>query len=174
MKILKRLLFADFVEKISIDKTRDHCHLTGKNRGPAHNACNINVTQYQSNIIPFIFHNFRNYDCHRFFKNLVDKKSDKVKFDGTPKTNKEYLSVTYGCIGFIKSYRFLSSSLDSLVKTLVDNSHKTLKDLKEETIDIDEILKIVDEIKIIIEEDKYKNDFLEEINLEEASITYIR
>ena len=64
-----------FCEKeILSDKVRDHCHLTGKYRGPAHNTCNINVTQKQSNFIPFIFHNFSNYDCHMFFKKLVDKK----------------------------------------------------------------------------------------------------
>ena len=58
-----------FCEKeIVSDKVRDHCHLTGKYRGPAHNTCNINVTQKQSNFIPFIFHNFSNYDCHLFFK----------------------------------------------------------------------------------------------------------
>ena len=75
------------------------------------------------------------YDCHLFFKKLVDKKKDKVKSDFIPKTNEEYISVTYGCIKFIDSYRFLSSSSDSLVKALVDNSHKTLKDLEEETVD---------------------------------------
>ena len=61
-----------------------------------------------------------------FFKELVDEKNDKVKLDFIPKTNEEYISVTYGCIRFIDSYRFLSSSFDSLVRTLVDNSHKTL------------------------------------------------
>ena len=78
-----------------------------------------------------------------FFKKLVDKKNDKVKFDKIPKTNEEYISVTYACIRFIDSCRFLSSGLDSLVKTLVDNSNKTLKDLKEEIIDDDELLYIL-------------------------------
>ena len=94
-------------KKIITYKARDHCHLTGSYRGPAHSICNNNVTQKQSNFIPFIFHNYSNYDCHMFFKKLVDKKNDKVKFDIIPKTNEEYISVTYGCIRFIESYRFL-------------------------------------------------------------------
>ena len=64
-----------FCEKnIESDKVRDHCHLTGKYRGPAHSNCNKNVTQDKCNFIPFIFHNFSNYDCHMFFKKLVVKK----------------------------------------------------------------------------------------------------
>ena len=117
-----------FCEKeILSDKVRDHCHLTGSYRGPADNTCNINVTQKQSNFIPFIFHNFSNYDCHMFFKKLVDRKKDKVDFDIIPKTNEEYISVTYGCIRFIDSYRFLSSGLDSLVKILDEDDFKILK-----------------------------------------------
>ena len=117
-----------FCEKeILSDKVRDHCHLTGDYRGPAHSKCNINVIQKQSNFIPFIFHNFSNYDCHMFFKKLVDKKKDKVDFDIIPKTNEEYISVTYGCIRFIDSYRFLSSGLDSLVKNLDEDDFKILK-----------------------------------------------
>ena len=172
-----------FCEKeILSDKVRDHCHLTGNYRGPAHNTCNINVTQKQSNFIPFVFHNFSNYDCHMFFKRLVDKKKDKVDFEIIPKRNEEYISVTYGCIRFIHSYRFLSSSLDSLVKTLVDNSHKTLEDFEEENVDNDEILKIVNEIKMLITEDKYKIDSIkilkkeypDKINqLEEALLDYM-
>ena len=43
-------------------KVIDHCHWTGNYRGPAHNTCNTNVEQKHSNFIPFIFHNFSNYD----------------------------------------------------------------------------------------------------------------
>ena len=176
-----------FCEKeIISDKVRDHCHLTGKYRGPAHSKCNINVTQDQSNFIPFIFHNFSNYDCHMFFKKLVDKKKDKVDFDIIPETNEEYISVTYGCIRFIDSYRFLSSSLDSLVKTLIDNSDKRLKDFKDEIVDNDEILDIVskieenytEEIPNLDEDDRniknLKKYYPEEIeNLEEALLIYM-
>ena len=72
-----------------------------------------------------------------FFKKLRDKKNDKVKFDIIPKTNEEYISVTYGCNIFIDSYRFLSTGLDSLVKKLVDNTEKTLKDFQKEIVDND-------------------------------------
>ena len=66
-----------FCEKILSDKVGDHCHLTGKNRGPAHNTCNINVKQKDSKFIQFAFHNFSKYDCHMFFKRLVDLKKIK-------------------------------------------------------------------------------------------------
>ena len=116
-------------KKIVSDKVRDHCHLTGKYRGPSHKICNINVKQKDSNFIAFAFHKFSNYnyDCHMFFKKLVDLKKDKVKFKIIPKTNEEYISVKYGCIRFIDSYRFLSESLDKLVKNLDEDDFKILK-----------------------------------------------
>ena len=108
-----------FCEKeILSAKVRDHCHLTGKYRGPAHNTCNINVKQKDSNFIPFAFHNFSKNDCHMFFKRLVDLKKDKVKFEIMPKTNEKNIVVKYGCIRFIDSYRFISESLDKLVQNL--------------------------------------------------------
>ena len=149
-------------EKLS-DKVGDHCHLTSKYRCPPHSICNNNVTQKQSNSISFVFHKFSHCDCHMFFKKLVNKKDDKVKFDTIPTTNEEYISVTDCCIRFIDSYRFLSSSLDKLVKTLVDNSHKTLKEFEAEIVDNDEVLGIVNETKITIEEDKYKSDSIKEL-----------
>ena len=53
-------------------------------------------------------------------------KKYEVKNDFVPKTNQEYISVTYRCIRLIDSYRFLSSSLDSAVKTLVDDDFEFL------------------------------------------------
>ena len=118
--------------------------------------------------------NFNNYDCHMFFKKLVDKMNVKVTFHIIPKTNEEYISVTYGCIRFVDSYRFSSSGLDSLVKTLVDSSHKSLKNLKEEFVDNDELLDIVNKI---VEDETIKDlkkDYPNAIkNLEEALLDYM-
>ena len=68
--------------------------------------------------------------------------------------------MTYGCIRCTDSYRFISSSLDSLVKTLVDNSHKTLKDLKKGNVVNDEKSDFVKEI----EKDKTTEDLKKKIN----------
>ena len=126
-KVYRNKNVCRFCEKnIKCDKVRDHCHLTGKYGDPAHSICNINVTQEQSNLIPLVVHNFSDYDCQMFFKNLVDKKNDKMKLDIIPQANEEYIIVTYGCIRFRDSYRILPSSIDPLVKTIVNNSHKTL------------------------------------------------
>ena len=157
------------------DQVRDHCHLTCKYRKPAHINCNINVTQNQNTQKPFVFHKFSNYDCHLFIKKVVDRKNDKAKFDIIPRTNEENISVTYILIRPIDSNRFLSSSLGSLVKAFVDNSHKTLKNLKEEIVDNDEILDIVNEIT---EDDKtiknFKKDYPDKVrNLEEALVKYM-
>ena len=64
---------------IELDEVRDHCHLTGIYRGPAHSDCNLKVKQKDSNFITICLHNFSNYDCHMFFKQLVDRRKDNVK-----------------------------------------------------------------------------------------------
>ena len=124
--------------------------MTGAYRRPAHQKCKSNVTPKLSTFIAIALHNFSNYDCRPNFKNLFGKKNDKVKSDILPKTNEEYITVTCGCIKFIDSYRFLSSSLDSLVIKLVVNNQKTLENSKKEILDYDEILNIVIEKEILI------------------------
>ena len=108
-----------------------------------------------------------------FFKKLVALKNDEVKFDNIPKTNEEYLFMTYGCFRFKDSYRFLSISLDSLSKTLVDNSNESLKNSKNEIVDNNEILVIVNEIienKIIKGSEKVYPDKTK--NLEDALLNF--
>ena len=80
-----------------------------------------------------VLHNSSIYACHLFFKKLVEKKKNEVKFDIIPKTNEEYISITYGCNKFIDSYRFLSSSFDSLVEKTLDNDEFNF--LKKEFLD---------------------------------------
>ena len=116
-----------------------------------------------------------------FFKTLVDRKKDNVKFEIIPKTDEKYISVRYGCIKFIDTYRFLSSSLDKVVQTLVDNSHKTLENLKKEVIGDDKILNIINELENMIDKTKrnqsistLKKKYPNKINeLEEAFLDYI-
>ncbi len=106
-------------EKDAVDKVRDHDHLTGKYRGVACNNCNLNAKQGLSNFVPVLFHNFSGYDCHMFFRELYEKKED-TPVKVLPKTDELYISVDFGCIRFMDSLRFLSSSLDQLGKSLED------------------------------------------------------
>ena len=124
-----------FREKETIvDKVRCYCHLTGKYRRPALSNYNINVTQKNSIFISIAYHNFIKHVCHLIFKTLVDNKNDKIECDIILKSNEEFISVTYGCMKIIDNYRFLSSSLVSLFKTFVDDSHESLNNLKKEIV----------------------------------------
>ena len=53
---------------------RDYCHYTGKNKGAAHNNCNLNYKE--SKEIPIVFHNGSTNDYHFNIKELAKK------FDG--------------------------------------------------------------------------------------------
>ena len=46
-------------------KVRDHCHITRKYRGSAHQDCHLKLKIGHETIkIPVIFHNLRGYDNH--------------------------------------------------------------------------------------------------------------
>ena len=43
----------------------DHCHITGKFRGSAHQECNLKLRIKSEDImVPVIFHNLHGYDSH--------------------------------------------------------------------------------------------------------------
>ena len=50
------------------DKVRDHCQVTGKFGGAAHESCNLNFKLTKK--VSVIFHNLRGYDSHLIFNKL--------------------------------------------------------------------------------------------------------
>ena len=123
--------------KLNERKVRDHCHYTGEYRGAAQSNCNL-----QHKIpghIPVIFHNLSGYDANPFIKELsahtdrmgviAENKEDYVSFSikvkvGT-RIDKYGMEVPVEMdLSFINSYRFMSSSLESLVNKLSGGRHR--------------------------------------------------
>ena len=100
---------------------RDHCHLTGRFRGLAHNNCNLNTRRAHTSFVPILFHNFSGYDCHLIFEKVINMATEKnIKInenDIIAKSSESYISVKIGCLKFLDSYRFLDASLDKLSQT---------------------------------------------------------
>ena len=134
--------FKNYMENIEKekkqDKVKDHCHFTGKYRGAACQSCNSKMKFPK--FIPVILHNLQNYDSHLFIKSLgvsegeincIHKTEEKyISFSKDvivdsffdKKTNKKILVKRQ--LRFIDSFKFMSSSLENLVKNLnPDNMH---------------------------------------------------
>ena len=124
-------------------KVRDHDHLTGKYRGPAHSKCNLSlrIDPYRTPI-PVFFHNLKNYDSHQLISAIgrtEEKTTTCTDNNGEPIMHKDregkdkprtvtdgsisaivqnmekMISFSWGQFRFVDSYAFLSSSLDKLV-----------------------------------------------------------
>ena len=55
-------------QELNTDKVKDHCHVTSKFRGAAHNKCNLKLRIPRK--LPIVFHNLQRYDMHLIFKEL--------------------------------------------------------------------------------------------------------
>ena len=128
-------------EELGNDRVRDHCHYTGRYRGPAHNSCNLKYRKPKS--ISVFFHNLSGYDSHLFIKKLgsPDKKEN---LKCIPNNEEKYITFTKTIItgqytnkkGEVKdktfdivfkdSLKFLSSSLGALVNNLPKDAFKNL------------------------------------------------
>jgi hypothetical protein len=117
-------------------KVRDHCHLTGKYRGCAHNVCNLKYN-YDNFKIPVFFHNLKNYDAHLIISNARNLNTKK-RIDVIAQNSEKFISFGYDHLVFKDSFSFLSSSLEKLVKlnkyveidgedVLMDNWHEHFK-----------------------------------------------
>ena len=128
-------------EYLGNDRVRDHCHFTGRYRGPAHNRCNLKYRKPKN--ISVFFHNLSGYDSHLFIKKLgsPDKKEN---IDCIPNNEEKYISFTKTIktgqytnkkgevkdktfkIVFKDSLKFMSSSLGALVNNLPKDAFKNL------------------------------------------------
>ena len=111
-------------------RVRDHCHITGKYRGSAHQECNLKLRINPEEIkIPVIFHNLRGYDSHFIMqeigaivkKHAYTKNGKEIKMDinAIPNNMEKYMAFMLGNhLTFIDSFQFMSSSLDKLVSNL--------------------------------------------------------
>ena len=111
-------------------RVRDHCHITGKYRGSAHQDCNLKLRINPEEIkIPVIFHNLRGYDSHFIMQeigaivknNTYTKNGKEIKMDinAIPNNMEKYMAFMLGNhLTFIDSFQFMSSSLDKLVSNL--------------------------------------------------------
>ena len=118
------------------DSVRDHCHLTGRYRGAAHNECNLAFRMPK--FYPVFFHNLSGYDTHMFIKDIADTPGE-IKC--IAKTEENYISFSKTIvvdsfvkwdketgnyeeirvrreIRFLDSFKFMASSLEKLVSNL--------------------------------------------------------
>ena len=112
-------------------RVRDHCHITGKYRGSAHQECNLKLRVNPEEVkIPVIFHNLRGYDSHFIMQEIgaivknhayTNKKGEKcqMNINAIPNNMEKYMAFMLGNhLTFIDSFQFMSSSLEKLVSNL--------------------------------------------------------
>ena len=107
--------------KADENPVRDHCHITGKYRGSAHNSCNLKLQISAERIkIPVIFHNLKGYDSHFIIEKLGDIMEEKPLDVKVIATNTEKYTAIYldKHLAFIDSFQFMPSPLANLAKNL--------------------------------------------------------
>ena len=118
-------------------RVRDHCHITGKYRGSAHQECNLKLRVNPEEVkIPVIFHNLRGYDSHFIMQEIgaivknyeytnKDGKKCQMNINAIPNNMEKYMAFMLGNqLTFLDSFQFMSSSLDKLVSNLPRESFK--------------------------------------------------
>ena len=126
-----------------LKKVRDHCHISGKFRGAAHNKCNLDYKVPR--FFPVLFHNLSGYDSHLFIKKLASRNGENITC--IPNNEEKYISFSRDVIvdkfvdnndkqklvqvkrelRFIDSFRFMPSSLEKLVQNLDKDQCVNLK-----------------------------------------------
>ena len=122
----KNCIFCDYplLRKNYRDAVKDHCHITGRYRGAAHNNCNVKLyINPKTTPIPIVFHNLKGYDAHHLMQEMSQlNKKEEVKCIAN--NMEKYITFSVGGLRFIDSLNFLQGSLDSLVSATPKESLK--------------------------------------------------
>ena len=103
-------------------RAKDHCHITGKYRGSAHQEYNLKLKIESEDIkIPVIFHNLRGYDSHFIMQQIGQIVKDKtwknkkgeekqMNIKVIPDNMEKYMAFMLGNhLTFIDSFQFMNS-----------------------------------------------------------------
>ena len=110
-------------------KVMDHDHISGQFLGSCHNTCNLNAQKKY--ILPVFFHNFSGFDSHIIIRDVA--KYMQSSFEVIAKNAENYICLTVRLqqrkikILFLDSFKFLSSSLQSLGQSLPDSEKHLIK-----------------------------------------------
>ena len=116
--------------KVDDEPVRDHCHVTGKYRGSAHQSCNLKLQISAEKIkIPVVFHNLKGYDSHFIINEVRDiiqkakeTEEEEIKINVIAQNAEKYMAFYIGKhLAFIDSLAFLNSSLDKLASNLTED-----------------------------------------------------
>ena len=136
-------------KKIEYKKVADHCHLTGRFRGAAHEVCNLKAKVPE--FTPVFMHNLDGYDSHLFIKNMGNEFGE---ITAIPNNEEKYVSFSlkiiwgefednegkkhnlYHEIRFLDSLKFMNYPLADLVKNLGKNDLHCLKRFFPEDADL--------------------------------------
>ena len=171
------------------EPVRDHCHITGKYRGSAHNDSNLILSIDPESIkIPVIFHNLKGYDSHFIMQkigkmiedqsvydivrvrkdpnksgtadNLTDGKK-KIDINIIANNFEKYMSFSLGKhLRFIDRFIFMSQRLDKLSSNLSKDSFIYIK----EEIDGD--------LELMMKKGVYPYDYMDSFSrFDETSLT---
>ena len=115
-------------------KIRDHSYYTGKYKSATHNVCNLRCKMQKKG--PVLFHNCYKYDYHFIIKEIAEESEG--QFDCLGERTEKYITfsvpikkefennktITYhNHIKYIDSFRYMSSSLSSLVDNIAEGLH---------------------------------------------------
>ena len=79
-------------------RVRDHCHITGKYRGSAHQDCNLKLRiSAETFKLPVIFHNLRGYDSHFIMQEIgAVGKNNNLEINCIPNNTKKFMAFMLG------------------------------------------------------------------------------